>query len=81
MYCAKVEPIVNELAKTYAGKMKLGVKNYQEGDSPAEIKKFELDTHGMVITDAEGKKLWSESGHKQTREGVEAAIKKVLAGD
>jgi hypothetical protein len=78
MFCAKVVPIVNGLEKTYGDKMTFHVKNYQEGDSPELIQKYELGKHGMVITDGEGKKLWSEPGHKQTREGVEKAIQKVL---
>lgn len=79
MFCAKVEPMVHALAKKYDGRMQFEVKNYKEGDSPAKIAEYGLEVHGMVITDASGAKLWHESGHKQTRDVVEAAIEKVLA--
>ena len=58
--------------------MTFEVKNWKDGDSPELIEKYKLGRHGMVITDAEGKALWSQGGHKQTKTGVEKAIKKVL---
>jgi len=79
MFCSKVEPMVHALAEKYDGQMRFEVKDYEKDDSPALIEKYELERHGMVITDADGAKLWHESGHKQTREGVEAAIEKLLA--
>ncbi|MEO6596178.1 MAG: hypothetical protein ABIP94_15630 [Planctomycetota bacterium] len=69
---------MHELAKAYEGKMKFEVVKYNEGDSQARIAAYELDKHGMVIADQNKAKVWSESGHKQTKEGIEAAIKKVL---
>ena len=71
-------PIVNGLEKVYGAKMKFQVKGYKDGDSPELIKKYDLGRHGMVITDGEGKALWSEHGHMQDRAGVEKAIKKAL---
>ncbi len=68
------------LAKDYAGKMKFEVVPYNQGDSQQRIADYELGQHGMVIADQDKKKVWSESGHKQTRAGVEAAIKKLLGG-
>ncbi|MCA8976891.1 MAG: hypothetical protein KDC98_19365 [Planctomycetes bacterium] len=79
MFCAKVEPIVNGLAQDYAGRMKFEIRPYDEGDAPELIRKHALDRHGMVITDPTGAARWKESGHKQTRAGVEAAIKQLLA--
>lgn len=78
MFCAKVVPIVDGLEKTYGDRMTFQVKDYQQGDSPQLIKKHGLGKHGMVITDAQGNKLWSEPNHNQTKEGVEKAIKNVL---
>ena len=78
MFCAKVEPIVRGLEKDYGDKMTFVIRNYQEDDAPALIEYFDLDVHGMAITDKQGTLHWKESGHKQTREGVEAAIKKLL---
>jgi len=69
---------VHGLAKDYTGKMKFEVVPYDQGDNPKRIADYGLDLHGMVIVDQDKKKVWSESGHKQTREGVEAAIKKLL---
>jgi hypothetical protein len=78
MLCQKVEPIVNGLTQDYQGKIDCKVVKYNEGDSQERIKRYGLDVHGMVITDQTDKVLWSESGHKQTRDGVVAAITKVL---
>ncbi len=58
--------------------MTFQVEDYEQGDSPQLIQKYDLGKHGMVITDADGNKLWAEPGHNQTKEGVEKAIKKVL---
>ena len=69
---------MNELGKAYAGKMKCEVRKHSEGDSPDLIKKYGLDRHGMVIVDAAGKKLWCESGHNQTKAGVEKAIQEIV---
>ncbi len=66
------------LEKEYGSKMTFEVKNWKDGDSPELIEKYQLGKHGMVITDAEGKALWSQRGHMQTKTGVEKAIKKVL---
>lgn len=71
---------MHELAQKYTGKLVCEVKNHDAGDSPARIQRYGLNIHGMVITGADDKVLWSESSHKQTREGVEAAIAKVLGG-
>ena len=73
-----MQPIVDGLEKVYGNKVTFQVKNYEEGDSPQLIQKYELGKHGMVITDGEGNKLWSEPSHKQTKEGVEKAIKRVV---
>ena len=78
--CQKVEPIVHGLAQDYQGKIDCKVVKHNEGDSPERIKRYGLGQHGMVITDQDDKVLWSEPSHKQTREGVDAAIKKVLGG-
>jgi hypothetical protein len=80
VFCAKVEPIVHGLAQDYDGKVTCVVKKHDEGDSQDRIKRYGLNLHGMVVTDASDKVLWSESGHMQTREGVEAALKKLLGG-
>ena len=69
---------MNGLEKVYGDRLTFQVKDYKKGDSPELIQKYELGKHGMVITDGEGNKLWSEPSHYQTREGVEKAIKKVL---
>ena len=66
------------LAKDYAGKMKFEVVPYDQGDSKKRIADYGLGEHGMVIVDQDKKKVWSEPGHTQTREGVEAAIKQAL---
>jgi hypothetical protein len=71
---------VHELAQTYAGKIDCVVKNHDDADSPQRIERYGLKIHGMVITDASDRVLWSESSHQQTKAGVEAAIKKVLGG-
>jgi len=78
MLCAKVEPMVHGLAKDYAGKMKFEVVPYDQGNNKQRIADYQLDLHGMVIVDQTGAKVWGESGHKQTRAGVEAAIKQLL---
>jgi len=80
MLCSKIEPMVHGLAEDYAGKMTFVVRDYKEGDSPARITRYGLDVHGMVITDGADEVQWSESGHKQTRDGVKAAIDKLLGG-
>lgn len=66
------------LAKEYGDRMAFEVVKHDEGDSQQRIAAHGLDVHGMVIADAKGAKVWAESGHKQTREGVEAAVKKAL---
>lgn len=70
--------MVHELAKEFAGKMECKVIGYQEGDSQQRIQRYGLEQHGMVIVDQADTKLWAESGHKQQKENVVAAIRKVL---
>ncbi len=69
---------MHELAKDYGNRMKFEVVKYNEGDSQQRIADYGLNIHGMVIVDQDKKKVWSESGHKQTREVVEPAIRKLL---
>ena len=78
MLCAKVEPIVNGLEKDYGSQMKFVIREKTAEGSAELIEKYELGVHGMVITDQAGAAQWKEPGHEQTREGVEAAIKKLL---
>lgn len=60
--------------------MKFVVRDAKDQASEALIKKYGLDVHGMVITDgADDSVVWKESGHNQTKEGVKAAIDKVLS--
>ena len=66
------------LEKTYGEKLTFLIKNHDQGDSPQLIQQYELDRHGMVITDGKGNLLWSESGHMQTKVGIEKAIAEVL---
>ncbi len=68
------------LEKAYGDKLTFQVKDYQLGDSPELIEKYELGKHGMVITDSKGTMVWSERGHNQTKASVEKGIKKVLGG-
>lgn len=70
--------MVHGLAKEFAGKIECKVVDYQAGDSPERIKRYGLQQHGMVIVDPADTVLWSESGHKQQKEAVVAAIRKVL---
>jgi len=79
MFCSKVETIVNGLEKQHGSEMSFQIVNYQQGDSPARIKKYDLGKHGMVIIDQDGNKVWSEPGHKQSRAGIDKAIKVALA--
>lgn len=67
-------------AQEFAGKIECKVVPHNEGDSPQRIQRYELGQHGMVITDQSDAVVWKEPGHHQTREGVEAAIKKALGG-
>lgn len=76
--CARVEPIVHGLATEFAGKVECKVVNHDAGDSQARIQRYGLNLHGMVVVDGNDKVLWSESGHNQTRDGVTAALRKLL---
>lgn len=79
MLCAQVVPIVNGFAKDYEGKMTFEVKDAKSVVSKALIEKYGLEVHGMVITDNKDDSLvWSESGHKQKKDVVKAAIDKAL---
>ncbi len=80
MFCEQVEPIVHELAPQYAGRMQFHVVAHDAPGSQDRIRRYGLSVHGMVITDRDDKVVWSESGHKQTRAGVVAAVDKVLGG-
>lgn len=71
-------PIVNGLETQFGTAMKFQVLEHDTDQSQALIAKYELDRHGMVITDASGELLWKESGHKQTEAGVTKAIQQVL---
>lgn len=68
------------LAQEFAGKIECKVVKHNEGDSQQRIQRYELGLHGMVITDQNDTVVWKEPGHNQTREGVKAAIEKVLGG-
>lgn len=72
--------MVHGLAKQdeFAKRIEFVIENYQEGDSPERITKYGLERHGMILTDRGGKLLWSESGHKQQRETVVAALRDAL---
>ena len=69
---------MNGFASDYEGKMKFVVADGKTDANLARIKKYGLDIHGMVITDQDDTLVWSESGHKQTKAGVKAAIEKSL---
>jgi hypothetical protein len=71
--------MVDGLKAQYGDRMNFVQKNFEVGDSPAEIKKyFPGEKHGMVIVDAHGEAVWTEGGHKQQRVNVVKAIQKVL---
>ena len=70
--------MVHELEEAYGDKMKFTITEYTKGDAPDQIKKYDLGKHGMVIVDDQGEMVWSEPGHKQTKEGVEKAVKDLL---
>ena len=70
---------MHELAADYSGRMTFEVVKYNEGDSPQRIKDYGIEKHGMLIVDQDKKKVWMESGHNQTRERVEAEIKRLLS--
>ena len=71
---------MNGLAKDYEGKLKFAIEDGKAEASLARIKQYELEIHGMVITDKDDKVVWRESGHNQKRDGVKAAIDKALKG-
>ena len=73
-----IEPVVGDLETKYGDKMDFHVVAFNEGDAPERIEQYGLRVHGMVITDAEDKKLWAESGHKQKITVVSAEIEKLL---
>lgn len=61
--------------------MKFAVEDGNTDASKKRIAKYGLDIHGMVITDdKDDSVVWSESGHNQKKDGVKAAIDKVLGG-
>ncbi len=69
--------MVNGLKEHYGDRIDFAIKQHNEGDSPAEIKKyFPGERHGMVIVDGAGNAVWTEAGHKQQRATVVAAIEK-----
>ncbi|MCA8970527.1 MAG: hypothetical protein KDC95_12110 [Planctomycetes bacterium] len=80
MFCKKVEPMVHGLAKQdeFSERIEFVVEDYQKGDSPERIAKYGLERHGMILTDRGGNLVWSESGHKQQRETVVAALREAL---
>lgn len=78
MLCARVEPVVNELEKEYGSRMTFVIRPRTDEGIPELLEEYDLGLHGMVITDKTGALKWKEPGHEQTREQVEAAIKKVL---
>jgi hypothetical protein len=80
MLCNQIVPIVNGLEKEYGDRLGFAVVPHNDGDAPARIERYGLDIHGMVITDQDDRVIWSESGHKQTRQGVRQAIDKALGG-
>ncbi|MCR9244866.1 MAG: hypothetical protein NXI31_07530 [bacterium] len=67
---------MNALEKDYGSKVKFVVKPAAE--ELDTIQSYELGSHGMVLCGSKNELLWKESGHKQTRAGIEAAIKKAL---
>jgi hypothetical protein len=78
VFCEKVEPIVNELATEYPGRVDCKIVKHDAEGSAARIVRYGLDKHGMVVTDQDDKVLWIESGHKQTKAGVVQALTKLL---
>jgi len=70
---------VHELEKEYGDRLTFVIRPYNEGDAQDLIASYEMDVHGMVITDQDGNKRWMESGHDQKRPAVQLAIEKLLA--
>lgn len=80
MLCARITPIVHGLDEEYGDKLETEVVSHVLESSMERIVEYELDVHGMALTDENGKLLWTESGHEQTKERVKEAIDAALGG-
>ncbi len=76
--CDQLSEVIEKSEKRYRSQMNFRTVDYHLSTSQATIKRFELGSHGIVITGAQGEKLWTFPAHQEGKEALAAAITRVV---
>ena len=66
------------LEEEYRGKVQFTVLSAASLDAKAEIKEYELGSHGLVALSAAGEKVHTIPGHEFGRDEIVEAVQKLL---
>lgn len=78
--CADLQSVIDAAEKRYRSQMTFRTVDYHLPKSQEAIKRFDLGSHGIVITSAEGVTLWSMRAHDEGKDALAAAITKTVNG-
>lgn len=77
--CRSIDTWVADLTSEYDGKVAFEQKSSTDSAVKAEMAARNVDGHGIVILDAEGKVAWVSEGHNLTKEAVAEGLKAVAS--
>ena len=80
MICAKLMPAVSGFEQEFPERVKSENVDATAGDAPTRIKELGFESHGIVITSADGRVLWKQKDHEVKIEDARAELRRLLAG-
>ena len=78
--CADISDALGELEGEYGSKMNFRTVDYHFPASQEILHRFQLGSHGIIITSAEGEALWKMEAHHQGRRELEEAVMRITSG-
>ena len=75
--CIEMEGTLKELERDYGNAMIFRTVDYHLPGSQERLHKNKLGSHGIIISDAEGKSMWTLSGHSQDHEALVQAVERL----
>tara|TARA_R110002096_G_scaffold102753_5_gene226902 strand:+ start:1623 stop:1865 length:243 start_codon:yes stop_codon:yes gene_type:complete len=79
--CAKITVIVNDLKEEHADTVDIKAVKIGVGDSKKEIEESDLQVHGIIAKNSEGKIITTVEGHSYGKEKVEEVIATLTAAE
>ena len=75
--CAELRESLAELKKIHSRDLIFQTVDYHHDASQRAIERFNLGTHGIVVTSPDGDELWSMQAHYQEPGSLSAAISRL----